>query len=200
MNIYVTGFARHRHFEDQRSGTFITDRTPDKFQDELNKISPLSEHKSPAFRKVLPGYAPFCKLWFYKNWTDAKCGAIEIHSGNEQFLRTGFQARNDNELAVLCRWFEEVDTRLAEYLCIVVYSAEQLAKEGTKLPEGFDWGVVAILGQSHDNEEPMPPSAMIRNALGTEEGGSGVTLDRAAYDRSVEFWSRHATVKTGDKK
>ena len=62
---------------------------------------------------------------------------------------------------------------------------------------GFDadWGVVAILGQSHPNEEPMKPETMIRNSLGISEGGSGVPLDREAYLRSVEFWEKHATVK-----
>ena len=33
---------------------------------------------------------------------------------------------------------------------------------------------------------------MMRNALGVEEGGSGVPLDREAYARSVAFWERHA--------
>jgi hypothetical protein len=33
---------------------------------------------------------------------------------------------------------------------------------------------------------------MLRNALGVEEGGSGVPLDRAGYRRSVEFWRTHA--------
>jgi len=58
-----------------------------------------------------------------------------------------------------------------------------------------DWGVVAILGQSHSNEEPMKPETMLRNALGIDEGGSGVKLDRNAYISSCEFWDKHATVK-----
>ena len=33
---------------------------------------------------------------------------------------------------------------------------------------------------------------MLRNALGVDEGGSGVPIDRAAYARSVEFWRTHA--------
>jgi hypothetical protein len=41
-------------------------------------------------------------------------------------------------------------------------------------------------------ETPMAPITMMRNALGVEEGGSGVALDRGAYLRSVEFWSTHA--------
>ena len=33
---------------------------------------------------------------------------------------------------------------------------------------------------------------MLRNALGVDEGGSGVALDRDAYRRSVAFWERNA--------
>jgi len=47
----------------------------------------------------------------------------------------------------------------------------------------------------HNNEEPMPPVTMMRNALGVSEGGSGVPLDREAYRRSVEFWENHAVAK-----
>lgn len=59
----------------------------------------------------------------------------------------------------------------------------------------YDWGVVAILGQGHNEEEMMKPETMIRNALGIEEGGSGVKLDREKYLESVKFWNCNATVK-----
>jgi hypothetical protein len=45
---------------------------------------------------------------------------------------------------------------------------------------------------SEPDEIPMAPITMLRNALGVEEGGSGVAIDRAAYARSVEFWRTHA--------
>ena len=38
----------------------------------------------------------------------------------------------------------------------------------------------------------MAPITMMRNALGVEEGGSGVPTDREAYRRSVAFWRTHA--------
>ena len=62
---------------------------------------------------------------------------------------------------------------------------------------GFDadWGIVAILGQSHPGEEPMKPETMLRNALGIKEGGSGVELNRETYLKSVEFWDKNITVK-----
>ena len=36
---------------------------------------------------------------------------------------------------------------------------------------------------------------MMRNALGKEEGGSGVPLEREKYRASVDFWRERAPVK-----
>ena len=41
----------------------------------------------------------------------------------------------------------------------------------------------------------MDPITIIRNALGKEEGGSGIPLDRNKYMESVEFWKNHAITK-----
>ena len=34
----------------------------------------------------------------------------------------------------------------------------------------------------------------MRNALGKEEGGSGIPIDRDAYMKSVEFWSTNVNI------
>lgn len=34
---------------------------------------------------------------------------------------------------------------------------------------------------------------------GAAEGGSGVALDRKAYEASVEFWDQHAGIISGSK-
>ena len=36
---------------------------------------------------------------------------------------------------------------------------------------------------------------MMRNALGREEGGSGVPLDRAAYEAAAAYWEAHAAIQ-----
>ena len=41
---------------------------------------------------------------------------------------------------------------------------------------------------------PMQPITMMRNALGRDQGGSGVALDAAKYEEAVDYWRRHATV------
>ena len=38
----------------------------------------------------------------------------------------------------------------------------------------------------------------MRNSLGKNEGGSGVDLDRAAYEESVAYWQTHAAIAPGD--
>ena len=40
----------------------------------------------------------------------------------------------------------------------------------------------------------MDPITAMRNALGRDQGGSGVPLDPEAYRQSVEFWSNNATI------
>lgn len=197
MNIVLTQFAADRHFDPDKAGTTITDRSAEQFGQEIRECSD----------KPMPGYAPFCKLLFMRNWTNAHVGTIPILPHTERFLKSGYSAREENELPVLVRWFEGIPIETpellardfitiprAEYLCLVLYSKEHLAKEGTDIGDA-DYGVVAILGQMHDQEEPMPPATAMRNALGIKEGGSGVPIDRDAYARSVEFWNSHAVVK-----
>jgi len=59
----------------------------------------------------------------------------------------------------------------------------------------IEWGVVSIMGQMVNTEEPMHPNTMIRNHMGKEFGGSGSPIDRESYMRSVEFWKNHAIIK-----
>lgn len=41
----------------------------------------------------------------------------------------------------------------------------------------------------------MDPITVMRNALGKDEGGSGVPLVREKYLESVKYWESHAIVK-----
>ncbi|CAN0440243.1 unnamed protein product, partial [Hapterophycus canaliculatus] len=68
-----------------------------------------------------------------------------------------------------------------------------MGKEGTQ--SDAPWGIISVKSQDVDYEIPMQPITMMRNALGKEEGGSGVTLEREKYLESVAFWRKHAPVK-----
>lgn len=186
--------------------------------------SQTSSNGNQKYRaKILNGYADFCKLIIIENFTDAKIGSLKIDIANHQYLRCGYSSRRESELPVFSRWFElPVAAPVADYLVIVVYSREQLLKEHEaeikknpniqdsndsgknsvddlgefELSEEDKWAVVAILGQSHDNEEPMQPITIMRNALGVKEGGSSVELNKELYMKSVAFWSEHAIVSS----
>ncbi|ALN57334.1 hypothetical protein GLE_1984 [Lysobacter enzymogenes] len=181
MTIILTDFARPRLFPREPRRNTIQDITAEEFERHLNEVPPLM---------VLDGYAPFCKLHVHRNWTSTRCLAVPITDENRHLLCSGYDARTKDELPVLTRWFENIDPPVAEYLIAILYSREQLAKEGTRTDA--DWGVVGCMYTAEPMETPMAPITMMRNALGVEEGGSGVELDREAYRRSVEFWSARA--------
>ena len=83
---------------------------------------------------LVDGYAPFCKHLFVKNFTDTLPAFIQITPENEMYLKSGYQARRENELAVLERWFDynklpEGSVEKAKYLDIILYSKEQIILE-----------------------------------------------------------------------
>jgi hypothetical protein len=181
MSIVLTPFARTRLFPRAARRNAIQDCTPEQFERQLNDATPL---------RVLDGYAPFCKLHVHPNWTSTRCLTVPITEANRHLLRSGYEARSREELPVLVRWFEGVAPPVAAYLLPILYSREQLAREGA--PIDAEWGVVGCLYTAEPQEIPMAPITMLRNALGVEEGGSGVALDREAYRRSVAFWEGNA--------
>ena len=181
MSIAMTDFARRRLFPGDGRRTAIQDCTAEAFVARLNAEAPV---------RVIPGYAPFCVLHAHRNWTSTRCSAIAIDDDNRHLLRSAYEARTPAELPVLVRWFEGLEPPVAAYLVPILYDRAQLAKEGTVIDA--DWGVVGCLYTMEPDEIPMVPITMLRNALGVEEGGSGVPIDREAYARAVAFWSRHA--------
>jgi hypothetical protein len=180
MSIVLTEFARRRLFRERRRNT-IQDVSPEAFERHLQAVPPL---------QVLDGYAPLCQLHVQRNWTSTRCLAVPIDDDNRHLLRSDYEARTPAELPVLVRWFEGLDPPVAGYFVVILYDRAQLAKEGTTIDA--DWGVVGCMYTAEPVETPMAPVTMLRNALGVEEGGSGVPIDREAYRRSVEFWRAHA--------
>ena len=172
MSIVLTPFARARLFPRVARPSAIQNCSGDEFERRLNIETPLED---------LAGYAPFCRLHVHRNWTSTRCTAVLITEENRHLLRSAYEARSTDELPVLVRWFEGVDPPVAKYLLPILYSREQLAKEGSRIDA--DWGVVGCLYTAEPLEIPMVPITMLRNALGVAEGGSGLPLDREAYGR-----------------
>ena len=217
-NIKITEFAK-RHFDKKFGGTKVLDFTIERFERYLNEINTSSPEMNGFYVKIIPGYADFCKLLIVENFTNAKTGSLPITLENYQYLRSGYSSRTPDEIPVMSRWFElPISAPKASFLCLVLYSKEQLEKEATSLYtfEG-DYGVVAILGQMSSEEEPMKPETMIRNYMPIEFGGSGMEFPinpgdessdelkgkyfddmnkfKKEYQRCVDFWKDNATVK-----
>ena len=139
-----------------------------------------------------------------ENFTPALDLAMEITEENEHLLRTAYEARTEKELAVLTRWFpkDTVTSPTAAYLDIILYSKAQVQAENESMGNvdpnkdiDYDYGIVSVKPQTVDYELPMQPITMMRNALGKDQGGSGVTLDPQKYKESVAYWSSRAIVK-----
>lgn len=85
---------------------------------------------------------------------------------------------------------------------MILYSREQIKKENAAMGNvdpnadtDYEWGIVSIKAQDEGSEIQMDPITMMRNALGMDQGGSGVPLDREKYNQSVKFWQEHAIIK-----
>lgn len=156
---------------------------------------------------LVPGYAPFCKHIFLRNTLSDKLQAADvlITPENEKLIRSGYEARTPKELAVLTRWIDAKDLEgqaipPAQWLDVILYSREQIRKESaaTGAPQAdtdAPWGIISVKAQGSAEELPMTPMTVMRNALGKEEGGSGVPLNRQEYEKSVEYWSKHVFIR-----
>ncbi len=193
VTIAMTEFALRKWEPDANGRTAIQGLPPDQ-------LVALCNQAIADGAELASGYALFCKHLFLENPSPTCCGFAPITDANRQLIRSGYHSRREGELAVLERWFEGLDAPRANYLDVILYSHAQLVKEAAAFPEeqavpDCDWGIVGIIPTLEPIEPPLPPITQLRNALGVAEGGSGVPIDVAAYNRAVAFWDEHASIK-----
>jgi len=199
---FLDGFAVRQWDDPNYSGTKIS-------YDKAEFVSKIHTFFKEGGSQLVDGYAPFCKHVFVPNFVGAELGALEITETNRHLVRSGYKKRRPEELAVLSRWFDRGDVSplpTSKMLDIILYSREQIIKEYEAMPaadktsSGLDaipdvpWGIISIKAQDEDFETPMQPITIMRNSLGREEGGSGVSIDRDAYQQSCDYWETHAIV------
>ena len=193
MKLRLDKFAA-RHFEEAH----FRNITQEEFMDRVLALGP---------QPLVDGYAPFCKHIFVRNFVEGLRAPIvpltdELHS----LVKTDYQARSEKELPVLVRWIEadslnDADRADATWLDLILYSKEQIIEEAKSMGEeddtsdiDYDWGIISIKPQNEPHELPMQPITALRNALGKEEGGSGVPLDKEKYNEAVAYWKEHIMV------
>lgn len=205
---FLDDFAARQWDDPNYSGTRIS-------FDKSKFVETVHELFKKSGGKLIDGYAPFCKHVFVPNFVGAKLGALEITPDNRHLMRSGYTRRRPEELPVLTRWFPESAVQPvpeASHLDIILYSREQLVEEyramPTKTTEQRDpeqflpdapWGIISVKAQDEPYETPMNPITHIRNSWGREHGGSGVPLNREAYEASVAYWNTHAAIVAGEE-
>lgn len=156
--------------------------------------------------KLIDSDNDFCKYLIFKNhYNEIKCATMPITLDMYPFIRSDYFARTPEELPVLTRFVQlppNMPQPIANYIVCILYSKEQLEKEHnakSTLPFYFDdtveYGCIAIMGTHCNYPDPYVPITMMRNALGVEEGGNGVKLDKIEYLKSVEFWQNNILIK-----
>ena len=193
-----------RSFDKTRTNNYIN-MEKEEFLKNVNQL-----YKSESM--LVDGYAPFCKHLFVPNFVKGlKSCHIEITPETEKLIISKYDSRQKNELPVLIRYIDlnSVDKEKipdAKYLDLILYSKEQIISETGEMKfeekeiEGlkkkdFDWGIISIKPLNVDHEIPFVPITIMRNALGKNEGGSGVPIDRKKYMDGVEFWSKNVELK-----
>lgn len=173
--------------QEKKSGSVFSQDALDKILQKLDTKDFINYERSPEIKYI--------KL---ENDYGILCPLIEITEENQHHLRSSYSSRTPEELPVLIRYFPaELDLKrvLAKELTVVLYSKNQLLKEGDRPEDLFDWNIITILSEPEKNKtSPMPPITAMRNALGFEHGGNGIPIDRQAYMESVEFWSKYASI------
>ena len=191
MSFEMCEFTK-RQYDKDFHGTIVTPA----IVDELIVLAQTPE-------KEFSGYADFCKILAISNKNDdgtyrfPSLQALTVSKkealANGAELHTAYEARNENEVPVLVEWLTGVETPIGEFIHLILYSREQMAKEDD--PVEADWAIVSIGAAMTIEVEPMRPITAMRNALGVEEGGSGVAIDRDAYKTSVDFWSEYSMIR-----
>jgi hypothetical protein len=204
MKIELTNFAQ-RHFTKSFKGTKIRESDKKEFLEKINStFNSLSENSIDKHFPLSQKNMPFCRYLVINNDFNVKSSVAKLTNENYIYLRSSYSSRNDNELPVLSRWLElPINNNLSKYITVITYSREQLLKEhmATNTNEEFElsldclWGIVSIMATEKAEPDPMPPITMMRNALGIEEGGNGVPLDKEEYKRSVDFWNKYVIIK-----
>lgn len=195
LDLAFTDFGR-RHFDPNFGGTKLLTIDEQQF---IKRIKFRLDKNTMC--NVLDGYADFCKIIQTDNFAELPTGSLPITLENHQYLRSGYSARQEHELPILKRWFElPIEAPQAKVITTILYSKAQIeAEERSRGDKDFvfdsEWGIVSVMAQMTYGEEPMTPITMMRNALGKEEGGSGVPLNTRDYIKAAEYWNIHAIVK-----
>lgn len=205
-----------RQFNKDFAGTNLSMVDKAKLLDLINvnykRYLSYNDDKRERDVSLLDSEWDFCKYLVFSNTTrEIKAQVAKIDLSIYPYIRTSYSSRTPDELPVMSRWAElppGFSQPKANYIVCVLYSREQLlaeydkkvSPEGTEkpefyLPESVKYGIVAIMGTMLPEPDPLIPVTIMRNALGLEYGGNGMSINKEVYMKSVQFWDTHVMIK-----
>jgi len=160
---------------------------------DLNHIHGITGQNFKAGLIEMGDFA-FSRIVVLRNQWEVRAAYALVTDDNRHLLQSEYVTRQDGELPYLSRFFKDVSTLpMASHLHVIMYSREQLEKEGAS-NTGSDFDIISVQAEMGTDLAPMTPSTMIRNHMGHAFGGNGEELNTRAYKDSASFWSRHAMI------
>ena len=188
-----------RHFDPTFVGTKITKyRTSNDTPVEQQTAAFMQDLEAFTDKAIIiDGAYPFAKLFIVPNFTNSLSGMAQITDANRDKLQQGWRTRQEGEAAYYSQWFNSTDVTPEPAAClhIVLYSSEQLWKEGIRLDPGKEWGIVAIMAEPSMIPAPLHPSTLRRNSEGIAAGGNGVGYTAAQMADAEAYHSQWANVQ-----
>lgn len=168
------------------------------FHSALEAMRPMVEEMVNR-NALTDGGATFCKIAVVRNRWPIHASYALITDQNRHLLKSEYVTRTEGELPYLSRFFEGLDSPVANYLHVILYTRKQLEKEfkktGNNPPSGSDFDIISVNAEMGTSAAPMSPSTMLRNHMGTEFGGNGKEINREEFLNAVAFWNRHANIR-----
>ena len=122
-----------------------------------------------------------------------RCAKVRLEDVG--FVWAKVERRQDNEKPYV-KTYCHGEPLHSHFIKIVLYSKDELLKNGGSRSGDYDWEIVCIIA-TNDYHEPMTPLSMARNFLG-EDGGTPRKYTAQEFAESIWYWSQYVTLK--DKK
>jgi len=116
------------------------------------------------------------------------CPIAVVTEENVELVQSALEARRDGEPEFMEFWLprDSVERLAARHVDLVLYTREQLEKEGEPHTSS-DYDLISVNAEVGD-DTPMGPNTIERNAMGPDAGGSGVPLDADTMAAAKAFW------------
>ena len=168
-------------------GTKISSADLEKLRKEAEKQINAGQDKE--------GYAKFVRIVSVKE-PSILCPIAEVTPKNEKYLKTEKTKRREGEEEYEHKYFLSSDVKgiPSHHVDIILYSKEQLEKEGEK-NTGSDFDIISVNAQFSEKGAPITPETMRRNIKGPDFGGSGFQHTQEEIADSTKFWDQYAMIK-----